>query len=94
MSTSGTYDASKRGMQTIIAEYESLAEAQRAVRALEAQLSIQGIVIRDQSEHRWKRRDQRRDRSLDGKHRANFVVKMIGTLEGIERARALLHGAV
>ena len=78
-------------MRTVIAEYELLADAQRAVRALESQLSIQGIVIRDQTVHRWKRSDLRRDRSLDRKHSANFVVSMSGTSEGIEQARALLH---
>jgi hypothetical protein len=76
-------------MRTIIAEYDSLTEAERAVHALEAKLSIQNVVIRNQMDRRWKRRDQRRDRSLDGEHSANFVVSMSGTVEGIERARVL-----
>jgi len=81
-------------MHIVIAEYESLADAQRAVRSLESQLSIQGVVIREQAAHKWKRRDLRRDRRLDrdGDHAANYVVSMSGTPEGIERARALLQG--
>jgi hypothetical protein len=78
-------------MRSVIGEYESLAAAQRAVLALEAQVSVQSVVVRDQSAHRWRRRDQRRDRSLDSPHSADFIVSMSGDRETIERARKLLH---
>jgi hypothetical protein len=81
-------------MRIVIAEYASLTEAKRAVQALEAEISIQNVVIRDQSEHKWRRRDQRRDRSLDRENSADFVVSMSGTADNIGRARALLHTAV
>lgn len=78
-------------MRTIIAEYASLLEAQRAVQLLETKVSIGNVVIRDQSQHKWRRRDQRRDRSLDGTRNADFVVSMSGTADNVEQARAFLH---
>lgn len=78
-------------MRSVIGEYESLVAAQRAVLALEAHMSIQGIVVRDQRGHRWRRRDLLRDRSLDAQRPADFIVSMSGDRALIERARELLH---
>lgn len=79
------------GMRSVIGEYESLAAAQRAALALESQISVQTIVIGDQRERRWRRRDLRRDRSLDHQQHADFVILMSGSRENIERAHKLLH---
>ncbi|HET6338231.1 MAG TPA: hypothetical protein VFG30_33645 [Polyangiales bacterium] len=78
-------------MRTVIGEYESLAAAQQAVRALEVQTSTQYIVISDQTNSWWQKRDVRRDRSRDHAHSANFVVSMTGTADSIEQVRLLLH---
>lgn len=78
-------------MRTVIGEYESLAAAQRAVLALEPQISIQNIVVGDQRQRRWRLRDPRRDHRLDHPRRADFVVFMSGSRENIDRARQLLH---
>jgi rRNA processing protein Krr1/Pno1 len=78
-------------MRRVIGEYESLEAAKRAVRALQAKISTQSIVIEDQRDRRWRRRDLLRDRLLDNPMSANFAVSMSGTLPNIEQARALLH---
>lgn len=78
-------------MRTVIAEYETLVAATQAVRALELHISTQSIVIGDQREHRWRRRDLKRDRTRDGADSANFIVCMSGTPESIGCARTLLH---
>jgi len=80
-------------MRTVIGEYATLQEAEAAVRALEPKISIQAIAIRDQSGHKWRMRDKRRDVSLDQKQRANFVVTMSGTPQNIDQARVLLRDA-
>jgi hypothetical protein len=81
-------------MRTVIGEYGSLAAAQQAVRALEVQTSTQYIVISDQTDSWWQKRDRQRDRSRDHEHSANFVVSMTGTAESIEQVRVLLHAPV
>jgi len=68
-----------------------MAEAQRAVRALESQITIENIVIGDQRVRRWRRRDPKRDRDLDRPDSAQFAVSMSGTAQNIEQARALLR---
>jgi hypothetical protein len=79
-------------MRTVIGEYESLALATSAVSALESQISIQGIVIADQTNQTWRKRDPQRDRRQRPPHAGfNFLVTMSGTARDIERARALLH---
>jgi hypothetical protein len=78
-------------MRIVIGEYESWAAAQRAVHTLESQISILNIVIGDQRQSRWRRRDLKRNRSLDAPESANFVVSMSGARENIDRARRLLH---
>jgi hypothetical protein len=78
-------------MRTVIGEYETEAAAEAAVRALELQISIQNIVIGDQRDRKWPRRDLKRDRSRDREKHPNFIVSMSGTSEGVEQARALLR---
>jgi hypothetical protein len=78
-------------MRVVIGEYESWAAAERAVHAVESQISILTMVIGDQREHRWQRRSLKREHSGDVPHGANFVVSMSGTRENIDRARRLLH---
>jgi hypothetical protein len=77
-------------MKTIIGEYETLAAAQRAVRSLESEMSIQTIVIADQSHSLRVERDPGRDRSLASSSSAPFLVSMFGKAADIERARTLL----
>ena len=78
-------------MRTVIGEYESLAAAELAVRALEPQISIQHIVIGDQRDRKWPKRDLKRDRSLDRQRRPNFVIFMSETPELIDEARSRLR---
>lgn len=78
-------------MRIVIGEYESLALATSAVSGLESQISIQGIVIADQTNRTWRKRDPGRDRRLRRPRSAsNFLVSMTGSALDIERARALL----
>jgi hypothetical protein len=81
-------------MRTVIGEYESQAAAELAVRALELDISIQGVVIGDQRDSLWPKRDLKRDRSQDRAKRPNFIVSMTGTAENIAHARALLRAQV
>jgi hypothetical protein len=80
-------------MRTVIGEYASMVEAERAVRALESKISIQHIVITDQGEYGGRRRDSWRDRILSNERKPSFLVSMSGTREAIEQARALLRAA-
>lgn len=78
-------------MRIVIGEYESLALATSAVCALESEISIQNIVIADQTNRTWRKRDPERDRKLRRPGAfANFLVSMSGNAQDIERARALL----
>jgi hypothetical protein len=78
-------------MRIVIGEYESLALATSAVYALESQISIQGIVIADQTNRTWRKRDPGRDRKLRRpRASSNFLVSMTGNARDIEHARALL----
>ena len=79
-------------MRIVIGEYESLALATSAVNALESQISIQGIVIADQTKRTWRKRDPQRDRRLSPPHAAsNFLISMTGNAQDIDHARALLR---
>jgi hypothetical protein len=78
-------------MRTVIGEYESMALATSAVCALQSQISIQSIVIADQTNRTWRKRDPSRDRKLRRpSSSANFLVSMSGNAHDIERARVLL----
>jgi hypothetical protein len=78
-------------MRTVIGEYATLAAANLAVHALGATMSVQSVVVRDQSGRKWRIRDEDRDRSLDRHDSAAFVVTMSGKPENIEQARKLLR---
>jgi hypothetical protein len=69
-------------MRTVIGEYESLALATSAVCAMESQISIQGIVIADQTKA-WRR----------PRAGAKFLVSMTGSALDIQRARELLSAS-
>jgi hypothetical protein len=82
-------------MRIIIGEYESLALATSAVNALQSSISIQTIVIGDQSNHTFRKRDPERDRKLNRpSSSANFLVSMSGSAQDIARARSLLSAQV
>lgn len=70
-------------MRTVIGEYESLAAAEQAVRALESQMPILNVVIGARPEPKSRRRGDA--------HREHIVVSMTGTPELIERGRQLLR---
>jgi hypothetical protein len=67
-------------MRTVIGEYASLALATSAVCSMQSQISIQGIVIADQTHRTWRR----------PRAGAKFLVSMTGSTLDVERARALL----
>lgn len=77
------------GMQSVIASYDSFAQAGAAVRSLERHLSIQDIVVADSSHANWHK--------LGGKTRQpgyaapSFLVVMTGAVSAIEQARELLR---
>lgn len=80
-------------MRSSIGGYDSLAQAQMAVRGLEPHVSIQDMVIAERGHlHRRSRWDKRygevRERDL-----MRFLVLMNGDAESIARARALLGQA-
>jgi hypothetical protein len=78
-------------MRTNIGAYHSLEAAQRAARALELQISIQNIVVRDQRGRGSRAVERQRDGQIDEHEHADFVLSMSGTAQNIEQARALLR---
>jgi len=78
-------------MRTNIGAYHSLEAAQSAARALETQISIQNIVVRDQRGRKSGGASRQRDLRSDDDEHADFVLSMSGTAENIEQARAILR---
>jgi hypothetical protein len=78
-------------MRIVIGAYHSLAAAQRAARALELQMSIQNLVVRDQRAGGSRSVEHEGDGQTDERPKADFVLSMSGTAQNIEQARALLR---
>jgi hypothetical protein len=75
-------------MQRVIAGYESLEQAQQAVRSLEPFLSIQDVIIADKHHRTWRRLHPER---ADTSSTRPFLVLMTGEPGVIARARQLLR---
>jgi hypothetical protein len=78
-------------MRIVIGAYHSLVAAQRAARALELQMSIQNLVVRDQRGGGSRTVEPEGDGQTDERPHADFVLSMSGTAQHIEQARALLR---
>ena len=76
-------------MQRVIAGYDSLEQAERAVRSLQPHLSIQDVVIADKNHRTWRRLHPERG---DIAVATPFLVVMTGEAGVIARARELLRG--
>jgi hypothetical protein len=77
-------------MQSVIASYDNLPQAYRAVRQLEQQHSIQDLVMVDARRPGWRklRYDPMQAMTSTGDH--PYLVVMIGAAEEIARARSLI----
>jgi hypothetical protein len=73
-------------MQRVIAGYDSLQQAELAVRSLEPHLSIQDVVIADKNHRTWRKLHPDR-----GSIETPFLVVMTGKPDVIARARELLR---
>jgi hypothetical protein len=72
-------------MQRVIAGYDSLEQAEMAVRSLEPHLSIQDIVVADKNHRTWRKLHP------DVGSTMPFLVVMNGKPEVVARARELLR---
>jgi hypothetical protein len=72
-------------MQRVIAGYDSLEQAEMAVRSLEPHLSIQDVVIADKNHRTWRKLHP------DVGSTMPFLVVMSGKPEVVARARELLR---
>jgi hypothetical protein len=76
-------------MQGVIGQFESMTEAELAVRNLEPRgLSIQNIIVADQQQRKWRRL---RGNAVEGQ--GGVLVCMIDEPQNIERARAFLSAS-
>ena len=79
-------------MQSVIGGYRSFAEAQRAVRSIESQLSIQDVVIADSARSLGRKMNPTSEQRARWKGQTPaFLVAMTAEPEVIARATMLLQ---
>lgn len=77
-------------MQSVIASYENLPQAYRAVRQLEQQHSIQDLVMVDARRPGWRKLRQDPKLGTNAESDYPYLVVMIGSPNEIDRARGLI----